>query len=76
MQKVEAIRPSPSNCQSRGVEVVDEPLKMVLEEPPHDSHSLLQAHPLYKEAASQLINVPTKVVGPRELAVTVPHDSE
>lgn len=52
------------------------------EEPPHDTRSLFQNHPVYKEAASQLINVPNKVVGPvgllyvhqRELAVTLPHD--
>ncbi|XP_067002297.1 protein N-terminal asparagine amidohydrolase [Anabrus simplex] len=52
------------------------------EDPPPDSHTLFQNHPIYKDTVSQLLSVPTKVVGPvgllyvqqRELAVTVPHD--
>lgn len=54
------------------------------EEPPSDTRSLFQTHPMYKESASQLLSIPSKVVGPagllyvrqRELAVTVPHDSK
>lgn len=54
------------------------------EEPPPDTRSLYLAHPVYRDSASQLVAVPTKVVGPlgllyvqqREMAVTVPHDSK
>lgn len=52
------------------------------DEPPPDTRSLLQAHPIYKDSAQQFVAIPNKVVGPagllyvrqRELAVTVPHD--
>lgn len=54
------------------------------EEPPPDTRSLYLAHPVYRDSASQMVAVPTKVVGPlgllyvqqREMAVTVPHDSK
>lgn len=53
------------------------------EEAPPDTRTLFHNHPVYKDSASQLLTIPTKVVGPvgllyvrqRELAVTVPHDS-
>lgn len=53
------------------------------EEAPPDTRTLFHNHPVYKDSASQLLAIPTKVVGPvgllyvqqRELAVTVPHDS-
>jgi protein N-terminal asparagine amidohydrolase len=53
------------------------------EEAPPDTRTLFHNHPVYKDSASQLLSIPTKVMGPvgllyvqqRELAVTVPHDS-
>ncbi|XP_021928509.1 protein N-terminal asparagine amidohydrolase [Zootermopsis nevadensis] len=52
------------------------------EEAPPDTRTLFHNHPVYKDSASQLLAIPTKVVGPvgllyvqqRELAVTIPHD--
>ncbi|XP_063244679.1 protein N-terminal asparagine amidohydrolase isoform X2 [Bacillus rossius redtenbacheri] len=52
------------------------------EEPPPDTRTLFHNHPLYKDTASQLLSIPTKMVGPvgllyvqqRELAATVPQD--
>ena len=54
------------------------------EEPPTDSRSLYTAHPIYRETAAQLHMMPAKLVGPagllyvqqREMAATLPHDSE
>ncbi|XP_059470022.1 protein N-terminal asparagine amidohydrolase isoform X2 [Neocloeon triangulifer] len=52
------------------------------EELPSDSRTLFMNHPSYKDSASQLLAIPTKVVGhmgllyvqQREFAITVPHD--
>lgn len=54
------------------------------EECPADTRSLFAAHPVYRDTAAQLLGTPSKVVGPvgllyvqqREMAATVPHDSE
>jgi protein N-terminal asparagine amidohydrolase len=54
------------------------------EETPSDSRSLYAAHPIYRETAAQLHMMPAKLVGPagllyvqqREMAATLPHDSE
>lgn len=53
------------------------------EECPIDTASLYHTQPVYRETAAQLLAVPNKIVGPvgllyvqqRELAATVPHDS-
>lgn len=53
------------------------------EEVPPNTRTLFHNQPFYKDSASQLLAIPTKVVGSvgllyvqqRELAVTVPHDS-
>ncbi|CAG0884174.1 unnamed protein product [Darwinula stevensoni] len=56
---------------------------VVLENPlARETRSLIHAHPVFKETASSLCAMPTKVVGPvgllyvnqREMAATVPHD--
>ncbi|CAG9855640.1 unnamed protein product [Phyllotreta striolata] len=52
------------------------------EDCPPDSRSLYHTHPIYRETAAQLLNVPNKIIGTvgllyvqqRELAATVPHD--
>lgn len=52
------------------------------EECPPDSRSLYHVHPVYRDTASQLLAIPTKVIGPvgllyvqqRELAATLPND--
>ncbi|KDR24540.1 protein N-terminal asparagine amidohydrolase-like [Zootermopsis nevadensis] len=52
------------------------------EEVPPNTRTLFHNQPFYKDSASQLLAIPTKVVGSvgllyvqqRELAVTVPHD--
>lgn len=53
-----------------------------VEEVPADSHSLISSSPFLRDAAAQLLAIPTKVIGPmgllyvgqREMAVTIPHD--
>uniref|UniRef100_A0A1B6CM09 Protein N-terminal asparagine amidohydrolase n=1 Tax=Clastoptera arizonana TaxID=38151 RepID=A0A1B6CM09_9HEMI len=55
---------------------------VVQEEPPPDTRSLIHAHPMFRDSATQLLSITTKVVGPvgllyvlqREFAVTTPHD--
>lgn len=57
---------------------------VVQDEPPPDTRTLYLNHPVLRDSASQLLTIPTKVIGPigllyvcqREMAVTVPHDSE
>ncbi|KAJ9588483.1 hypothetical protein L9F63_018139, partial [Diploptera punctata] len=52
------------------------------EEAPPDTRTLFHNHPMYKDSVTQLLSIPTKVVGPvgllyvqqREVAATVPHD--
>lgn len=54
------------------------------EEWPAESRQLFIAHPVYRESASHLLGMQSKVVGPvgllyvqqREMAATAPHDSE
>ncbi|XP_049818870.1 protein N-terminal asparagine amidohydrolase isoform X1 [Aethina tumida] len=49
---------------------------------PADTQSLYHTHPVYRDTAGQLLNIPNKVIGPvgllyvqqRELAATGPHD--
>lgn len=51
---------------------------------PPDSRTLYAAHPVYRDTAAQLHMIPAKLVGPagllylqqREMAATLPHDSE
>uniref|UniRef100_A0A0A9WHR3 Protein N-terminal asparagine amidohydrolase n=3 Tax=Lygus hesperus TaxID=30085 RepID=A0A0A9WHR3_LYGHE len=55
---------------------------VALEEPLPDSTTLIHSHPGFRETASHLLAIPSKIVGPvgllyvqqREMAVTVPHD--
>lgn len=56
---------------------------VVQDEPPPDTRTLYLNHPVLRDSASQLLTIPTKVIGPigllyvcqREMAVTLPHDS-
>lgn len=57
---------------------------VVLEEPQTDSRTFYAANPVFRETAAQLHSMPAKLVGPvgllyvqqREMAATLPHDSE